>query len=502
MKKRMFGKVLGISVALAMAVSTMPVGSVFASTKDKTRIVALKEDKSDIKKIDDIVSLAVDEVPTKTKTVLKNGADWNAYNTWLKNVISVTKNGENVKFAYDDYSDFVPEDSEIVMETKYDAEAEYVIKAKGYYDVVWKGKRLESENFTPAAGEEKPEEDVAEKKPVGPYHTLAERDDRSPFIQLVRGAKWADDEAWMKKIKKVLVNGKEVKFKTPEYFDEELPESGIRYIDIEGVKAKDVRSIVVQSVTHEDFVQLFTEKGVLGGSVVLPKDAVSDVSKVHLENKKFDRKYTSVSKWGFENLALLDENNKEVVLKKDIKVFIRNSVNNRNVPTALYTLDDKGKATELKFTSDGEWISFETRVLTPYVFTYGKLSDAEAGTETAKPAPSGQNKQVAPKTETPTLLKDVVKKIVSLAKVQNFKIRIKKHVAKLSWKKVGNAGGYVIAYKANKAKKWKNKTITANRLKVRKLKSGKYAFKVRAYAKNGGGRTYGKWSKVKSVKVK
>ena len=167
MKKRMFGKVLGISVALAMAVSAMPVGSVFASTKDKTRIVALKEDKSDIKKIDDIVSLAVDEVPTKTKTVLKNGADWNAYNTWLKNVISVTKNGENVKFAYDDYSDFVPEDSEIVMETKYDAEAEYVIKAKGYYDVVWKGKRLESENFTPAAGEEKPEEDVADKKPVG-----------------------------------------------------------------------------------------------------------------------------------------------------------------------------------------------------------------------------------------------------------------------------------------------------------------------------------------------
>ena len=63
-----------------------------------------------------------------------------------------------------------------------------VIKAKGYYDVVWKGKRLESENFTPAAGEEKPEEDVADKKPVGPYHTLAERDDRSPFIQLVRGA--------------------------------------------------------------------------------------------------------------------------------------------------------------------------------------------------------------------------------------------------------------------------------------------------------------------------
>ena len=90
----------------------------------------------------------------------------------------------------------------------------------------------------------------------------------------------------MKKIKKVLVNGKEVKFKTPEYFDEELPESGIRYIDIEGVKAKDVRSIVVQSVTHEDFVQLFTEKGVLGGSVVLPKDAVSDVSRCILKTSR------------------------------------------------------------------------------------------------------------------------------------------------------------------------------------------------------------------------
>ena len=208
MKKRMFGKVLGISVALAMAVSAMPVGSVFASTKDKTRIVALKEDKSDIKKIDDIVSLAVDEVPTKTKTVLKNGADWNAYNTWLKNVISVTKNGENVKFAYDDYSDFVPEDSEIVMETKYYAEAEYVIKAKGYYDVVWKGKRLESENFegglTITTTLDTRLQDAAEQACAEQYASMAEgldaslvaMDPRTGYVQALVGGQDYETDQW------------------------------------------------------------------------------------------------------------------------------------------------------------------------------------------------------------------------------------------------------------------------------------------------------------------
>mgnify|MGYP000958124956 FL=1 len=497
MRKRFFCKALGISVALAMVISAVPVGSVFASTKDKTHIVAIKEEKSEIKKVEDVVSLAVDDKPSRTKTVLKEDANWKTYDAWLKNVVSVTKNGKAVKFSYEDYSYAGLDESEILMETTYEAGAEYVIKAKGYYNFVWKDKRIESDEFTPVE-EEKPEEDVADKKPVGPYHTLAESDEKNPFIQLVRDSKWEDDAAWMKKIKKVLVNGKEVKFKPHEYFDDDLPESGFRYLDIEGVKAKDVRSIVVQSTTHEDFVQLFTEKGVLGGSVVLPKDAVADVTKVHLENKKFDKKYTSVKKWGFANLALLDENNKEVVPSKEITVFIHNAVDKKNVPNMLYGIDAKDQAMGLRFISDGEWISLKTKSLVPYVFTYGYLSSEESGLKVEKPTP----KQTEPKTETPVLLKEMLKKIVSLKKVGKLKIKVKKHVAKVSWKKVNGAKGYVVAYKTKKAKKWKHKSLSGNSLKIKKLKAGKYAFKVRAYIDLGKSKTYGKWSKVNKTKVK
>lgn len=44
--------------------------------------------------------------------------------------------------------------------------------------------------------------------------------------------------------------------------------------------------------------------------------------------------------------------------------------------------------------------------------------------------------------------------------------------------------------------------MSGNSLKIKKLKAGKYVFKVRAYIDLGKSKTYGKWSKVNKTKVK
>ena len=74
----------------------------------------------------------------------------------------------------------------------------------------------------------------------------------------------------------------------------------------------------------------------------------------------------------------------------------------------------------------------------------------------------------------------------------------------VSWKKVKGAKGYQIQYATNK-KYRKAKKITTSKTKytIKKLKKKKtYYVRVRAYAVNNGKKVYGKWSKVKKVKIK
>lgn len=84
----------------------------------------------------------------------------------------------------------------------------------------------------------------------------------------------------------------------------------------------------------------------------------------------------------------------------------------------------------------------------------------------------------------------------------------KKKTATVKWKKDKKASGYLIEcatdkkFKKNRVKTEirKNKTVTAT---IKKLKSGKkYYVRICAYAKSGGLKVQGDWSKTKTVKVK
>lgn len=74
----------------------------------------------------------------------------------------------------------------------------------------------------------------------------------------------------------------------------------------------------------------------------------------------------------------------------------------------------------------------------------------------------------------------------------------------LSWKKVSCAKGYQIQYAINKKfKKKKSKMTSKTSTTIRKLKKKKtYYFRIRAYKLDDNKKVYGKWSKVKKVKIK
>lgn len=74
----------------------------------------------------------------------------------------------------------------------------------------------------------------------------------------------------------------------------------------------------------------------------------------------------------------------------------------------------------------------------------------------------------------------------------------------LSWKKVKGAGGYQIQYADNKKfSRKKSRRTGKTKYTIKNLKKKKtYYIRVRAYKSDGAAKVYGKWSKVKKVKVK
>ena len=93
------------------------------------------------------------------------------------------------------------------------------------------------------------------------------------------------------------------------------------------------------------------------------------------------------------------------------------------------------------------------------------------------------------------------------------KLRVKKLVSKrkalvVYWNKIANVSGYQIQVATDKKFKKNKKTVTvakqkASKKTVKKLKAKKkYFVRVRAYKTVNGKKSYGKWSKVKSVKTK
>ena len=93
------------------------------------------------------------------------------------------------------------------------------------------------------------------------------------------------------------------------------------------------------------------------------------------------------------------------------------------------------------------------------------------------------------------------------------KLSIKKLVSKkkalvVYWNKIANVSGYQIQVATDKKFKKNKKTVTvakqnASKKTVKKLKAKKkYYVRVRAYKTVNGKKSYGKWSKIKSVKTK
>lgn len=91
----------------------------------------------------------------------------------------------------------------------------------------------------------------------------------------------------------------------------------------------------------------------------------------------------------------------------------------------------------------------------------------------------------------------------SVGKIVCMKLARKKQSVTLSWKKQTGAKGYQICYSTSgKWKGKKQKLVMKNNAVVKNLKKGKtYYFRVRAYAVRDGRKVYGKWSKVKRVKI-
>ncbi len=174
------------------------------------------------------------------------------------------------------------------------------------------------------------------------------------------------------------------------------------------------------------------------------------------------------------------------------------------IPVSQRLQSDGGRETHLYSYSDVQ------DVLTPLSAEkiMGSLYSAETSSiryiaVIKKSSTKGITRTDLPKDDTKT-----VKKVTRPAQVKSLKVKNKKKTkVNLTWKKVSGAKGYQVQYSMKKkfpARKTKKKnaakrTVTISRLKKKKT----YYFRVRAYKKKtNGSKVYGKWSKVKKVKIR
>ncbi|MGN0659795.1 MAG: PQQ-binding-like beta-propeller repeat protein [Emergencia sp.] len=96
------------------------------------------------------------------------------------------------------------------------------------------------------------------------------------------------------------------------------------------------------------------------------------------------------------------------------------------------------------------------------------------------------------------------KKAIKASRVSSVKVTAGKKKATVTWKKVSGATGYQVSRATSKNGTYKvMKTTTSLKYTNTSLTSGKtYYYKVRAYRTINGVKYYGKWSVIKSVKVK
>lgn len=127
---------------------------------------------------------------------------------------------------------------------------------------------------------------------------------------------------------------------------------------------------------------------------------------------------------------------------------------------------------------------------------------------TPTPAPTMTPPPTNPNvTNTQNVTNVTKKEEVKVSKVKSLKVKkAKGKKAKVSWKKVTGAAGYKVLYSTDKKFKKATKNVVTKKTSctIKKLKKGKkYYVKVAAYKKDSTGKKkYGKYSSVKSIKIK
>ncbi len=166
----------------------------------------------------------------------------------------------------------------------------------------------------------------------------------------------------------------------------------------------------------------------------------------------------------------------------DLKVF------------AIYT--DETKEEVHNYTTNAKKIDMST-----YGVKELKVSYEEVGRKCIVPVP------IVIKDNTKASSNNVTNKRIAPKRVSFKKVKkLKRRAVKLIWGKVNKVGGYHILYALNKkfTKKKKSKFVKSQSTsaKVKGLKKKTYYFKIRAYTIWNSKKIYGKWSKIKKIKIK
>lgn len=136
---------------------------------------------------------------------------------------------------------------------------------------------------------------------------------------------------------------------------------------------------------------------------------------------------------------------------------------------------------------------------------YAKVTvkDTQPSVTTAPPAgtasPASPTPTVTPSPTIPPHHSCVIKKPRIPQKI---KAKIKKKKAIISWKRVDEAEGYEVFYSKKNKKNFKKLSDTKKTSITKKFKKGKYFIKCRSYKMSGKKKTYSKYSKIISFKVK
>lgn len=257
--------------------------------------------------------------------------------------------------------------------------------------------------------------------------------------------------------------------------DEELndvlinSDKGEKYeVSLESSDAKDIGLVEVDGIGEGKKVSVTQERGNVsinncaGATISINGEAISNTGSDDVKDlKKASARleYTEVAYDGkakYPKISIVDANNNLLELGKDYIPFYSNNVNKGVASVTVYGIGAYSGSKTLSFI----------------------ISDKKADTQPP-----------------------------SLGKVNLKAKNIKKKAVKLSWKKIKNANGYTVQYALNKKFTKKKKTVNVKASKtsktIKKLKKKKtYYFRARAYCNYKCKKVYGKWSKVKKVKIK